>query len=215
MKEGEMIEIDYVGKTDGEIFDLTVKEKAEEEGISTDQLDLSPMKVLLGGKYIIPGLEEALLDMEEGEEKELEIDSENGYGKRDSDQIETFPEKTFEEQGVQVRPGEEIMVGGQRGKVVSKGSGRVRVDFNHPLAGKDLEYWVKVVRKVEDDEEIAEGIFEHRLGHGELKFEEDTVTVVHKHEDDGHSHSLSDEFKDRLTEEILEHTTFENVEFDE
>lgn len=211
-----MIEIDYVGKTDGEIFDLTVKEKAEEEGINTEQLDLSPMKVLLGEKYIIPGLEEALLDMEEGEEKELEIDSENGYGERDSDQIETFPEKTFEEQGVQVRPGEEIMVGGQRGKVVSKGSGRVRVDFNHPLAGKDLEYWVKVVRKVEDDEEIAEGIVDHRLGHGEIEFEEeDTVTVVHKHEHDGHSHSLSDEFKERLTEEITGYTGFENVEFDE
>ena len=210
-----MIEIDYVGKTDGEVFDLTDKEKADEEGINTEELDLSPMKVLLGEKYIIPGLEKAVLDMEEGEEKELEIDSEDGYGERDSDQIETFPEKTFEEQGVQVRPGEEIMVGGQRGKVVSKGSGRVRVDFNHPLAGKDLEYWVKIVRKVEDDEEIAEGIFEHRLGHGELEFDGDTVTVVHKHEDDGHSHSLSDEFKDRLTEEILDHTDFESVEFDE
>lgn len=215
MKEGEMIEIDYVGKTDGEVFDLTNEEKAEEEGINTEQLDLSPMKVLLGENYIIPGLENALMDMEVGEEKELEIESEQAYGKRDSDNIETFPESAFEEQNVQVRQGEDIMVGGRRGKVVSKGSGRVRVDFNHPLAGKDLEYWVKIVSKVEDDEEIAQGILDHRLGHGSLEFDGDTLTVVHKHEHDGHSHTLSDEFKDRLSEEILEHTEFEEVQFDE
>lgn len=215
MKEGEMIEIDYVGKTDGEVFDLTNEEKAEEEGINTEQLDLSPMKVLLGENYIIPGLENALMDMEVGEEKELEIESEQAYGKRDSDNIETFPESAFEEQNVQVRQGEDIMVSGRRGKVVSKGSGRVRVDFNHPLAGKDLEYWVKIVSKVEDDEEIAQGILDHRLGHGSLEFDGDTVTVVHKHEHDGHSHTLSDEFKDRLSEEILEHTEFEEVQFDE
>ena len=215
MESGEMIEIDYVGKTDGEVFDLTSKEKAEEEGVNTDQLDLSPMKVLLGENYIIPGLEDALMDMDVGEEKELEIESEQAYGKRDSDNIETFPESAFEEQNVRVRQGEDIMVGGRRGKVVSKGSGRVRVDFNPPLAGKDLEYWVKIVSKVEDDEEIAQGIVDHRLGHGSLEFDGDTVTVVHKHEHDGHSHSLSDEFKDRLSEEILEHTDFEDVEFDE
>lgn len=215
MKEGEMIEIDYVGKTDGEVFDLTNEEKAEEEGINTEQLDLSPMKVLLGENYIIPGLENALMDMEVGEEKELEIESEQAYGKRDSGNIETFPESAFEEQNVQVRQGEDIMVGGRRGKVVSKGSGRVRVDFNHPLAGKDLEYWVKIVSKVEDDEEIAQGILDHRLGHGSLEFDGDTVTVVHKHEHDSHSHTLSDEFKDRLSEEILEHTEFEEVQFDE
>ncbi len=215
MKEGEMIEIDYVGKTDGEVFNLTNEEKAEEEGINTEQLDLSPMKVLLGENYIIPGLENALMDMEVGEEKELEIEAEEAYGKRDSDNIETFPESAFEEQNVRVRQGEDIMVGGRRGKVVSKGSGRVRVDFNHPLAGKDLEYWVKIVSKVEDDEEIAQGIVDHRLGHGSLEFDGDTVTVVHKHEHDGHSHTLSDEFKDRLSEEILEHTEFEEVQFDE
>lgn len=215
MEKGEMIKIDYVGKTDGEIFDLTVREKAEEEGLDTSQVDFEPMKVLLGENYIIPGLEEILLDMDEGEEREVEIEAEQAYGERDSDNIETFPESAFEEQGVQVRPGEEIMVGGQRGKVVSKGSGRVRIDFNHPLAGKDLSYWVKIVGKVEDDEEIAEGILDHRLGHGDIEFNRETVTIIHKHEHDGHSHSLNDEFKERLSEEIKEYTSFEEVEFEE
>lgn len=210
-----MVKVDYIGKENGEIFDLTVEEKAEEEGLDTESMTFEPINVLLGEKFVIEGLEEALLDMEVGEEREIEIPAEKAYGNRDSDNMETFPEKAFEEQGVQVRPGEQLMIGGQRGRVVSKGSGRVRIDFNHPLAGKDLEYWVKIVEKVEDDEEIAEGILNNRLGHGELEIDEDKVTVIHKHEEDGHSHSLSDDFKERMREEILEHTEFEGVEFEE
>jgi len=210
-----MIKVDYVGKTDGEIFDLTSKEKAEEAGLNTEQMEFEPIYVLIGENYIIEGLEEALKEMSVGEEKDLEIPAGKAYGERSSDDVETFPEKEFKKQDVNVRRGEQIMVGGRRGKVVSKGSGRVRIDFNHPLAGKDLEYWVKVVEKVEDDQEKAQGILNNRLGHGDLEFNEDTVTIVHKHEHDGHSHSLSDEFKDRLSEEIKENTEFEEVKFDE
>lgn len=210
-----MVKVDYIGKENGEIFDLTVEEKAEEEGLDTESMTFEPINVLLGENFVIEGLEEALMEMEVGEEKEVEISAEKAYGNRDSDNMETFPEKAFEEQGVQVRPGEQLMIGGQRGRVVSKGSGRVRIDFNHPLAGKDLEYWVKIVKKVEDDEEIAEGILNNRLGHGELEFDGEKVTVIHKHEQDGHSHSLSDDFKERMREEIRDHTGFEEVEFEE
>lgn len=215
METGEMIKVDYVGKTDGEIFDLTSKEKADDAGLNTEQMEFEPIYVLLGENYVIEGLEEELLDMDEGEEREIEISAEKAYGERSSDDVETFPEKEFKKQGVNVQRGEQIMVGNRRGRVISKGSGRVKIDFNHPLAGKDLEYWVKVVEKVEDDEGIAQGVLNNRLGHGDLEFEDNTVTVVHKHEHDGHSHSLSDEFKDRLSEEILEHTEFEEVDFEE
>ncbi len=215
MEKGDMVKIEYVGKTNGEVFDLNSEEKAEEENLETEKVEFNPLPVLLGENYVIEGLEESLLDMEVGEEKELEISAEKAYGERDSDKVQTFPEKAFKDQGVQVRPGEDIMVGHQRGRVVSKGSGRVRVDFNHPLSGKDLEYWVKIVEKVDDDKEIAQSILNNRLGHGELEFDEDAVTVVHKHEHDEHSHTLSEEFKERLSEEILEYTAFEDVEFDE
>jgi len=215
MEKGEMVKLEYIGKENGEIFDLTVEEKAEEEGLDTESMNFEPISVLLGENFVISGLEEALMDMELGEEKEIDIPAEKAYGERDSDRTETFPEKAFEEQGVQVRPGEQIMIGGQRGRVISKGSSRVKVDLNHPLAGKDLEYWVKIVEKVEDDEKIAQGILENRLGHGELEFDGDTVTVIHKHEHEGHSHSLSDEFKERMRDEITEYTGFENVEFEE
>ena len=210
-----MILIDYVGKKqDGEIFDLTLEEKAKEEGLFNKDVDYSPIPVLVGHGYVIDGLDEELQDMEVGDEKEVEITSEKAYGDRDSEKIQTYPEKEFKKQGIQVRPGEELMIGNQRGKVLSNSSGRVRIDFNHPLSGKDLDYWVKVVEKVEDEEEIIDNIIEFRIGHGEAEFEEEKVTIVHEHDGD-HEHKLPEEVKNNIEEEILEATNYEEVEFQE
>jgi len=133
-----MIKVDYIGKQNGEIFDLTDEETAEEEGLDTESMNFDPINVLLGENFVIPGLEEALMDMEVGEEKEIEIPAEKAYGNRDSDNMETFPEKAFEEQGVQVRPGEQLMIGGQRGRVVSKRLRQGKNRLQPPISRKRL-----------------------------------------------------------------------------
>ncbi len=214
-EKGELVLIDYVGRTDGEIFDLSSEEKAKENNVYEEQRNYNPIPVLIGEDYIIEGLEDTVKEMDVGEEREVEIPAEKAYGERDSDAMETFPEKEFKKQDINVSVGERVMVGRRQGRVVSKGSGRVRIDFNHPLAGKDLEYWVKVQEKIEDDEEKARYIFDYRLGHGEIEFDNGKAIIVHKHEEDGHSHTLPEEAKEGIREEITEYTGIEEVEFDE
>ncbi len=215
MEEGDLILIDYVGKTsDGDIFDISNEETAKEEGVYSERMDYEPVPVLLGSGYVIEGLEETLLDMKVGESREdIDIPSEKAYGERDSDQIQTYPEREFKKQDVNVRVGDKIMVGNRQGKVLSKGSGRVRVDFNHPLSGKDLLYDVEVLEKVEDDEQKARQIFKYRLGHGDIEFEDNTVVIDHDIED--HDHQLPENVKEEIREEILENTGFEEVEIQE
>jgi FKBP-type peptidyl-prolyl cis-trans isomerase SlyD len=211
MEDGELVKIDYVGKTpDGEIFDLSNEERAKEEGVYNERMNYSPVPVLIGAGYVIEGLEEAVKDMEVGEEREIEVESEKAYGSRDSDNIQTYPEKEFKKQDVNVRPGDRVMVGDRQGRILSKGSGRVRVDFNHPLSGKDLEYEVEVLEKVEGDEEKAREIFRYRLGHGDISFEDDGVVIDHDIED--HDHEIPGNVKEELREEIIENTGFEEVE---
>jgi len=215
VEKGDMVLVDYVGRTGGEIFDLTDEEVAEEKGVKSDSLDYQPIPVLVGENYVIEGFEEALEGMEIGEEKTIEVPSEKGYGERSSEKVETYPEKEFKKQGVNVRPGEEIMIGNQRGRVISTGSGRVRIDFNHPLAGKDLEYDIKVVEKVEDDEEIAENIYSYRVGHGDdAEFEDGTVKIPKAHSHGDHVHELPEQLREELKEEIEKYTDLE-VEFTE
>lgn len=208
-----MVLIDYIGRADGEIFDLTLEDKAEEEDMEREDADYQPVPVLIGEEYVIEGLEEALLDMEVGEERELTIPKEKAYGDRNSDMVETYPEREFEKQGVQVRPGEEIMIGQQRGKVRSVNSGRVRVDFNHPLAGKELDYWVRVNEKVTSDEEIARRIYDYRIGHGDIEFDDGTVKIPESHSHGDHTHELPEEARAQIRKEILDHTSLDEVEF--
>lgn len=212
-----MVLVEYIGKTDGEIFDLTIEEKAEEKGMNTEEMDFSPIPVLIGEGYVIEGFEEALRDMEIGDEKEIEIGPEKAYGERDSEEVETYPEKEFTKQDVNVRQGEEVMIGNRRGKVIYKGSGRVKIDFNHPLAGKELEYWIKAKEKVEDDEEKAKKIFDYRVGHGseDMEFEDGTVSVPGTHSHEDHEHELPEQLRETVREEITGYTGFEEVEFTE
>lgn len=215
MENGDLILIDYVGKTEeGEIFDLSNEERAKEEDVYDDRVKYEPVPVLIGSGYVIEGLEEAVKDMEVGEsKKDIEISAQKAYGSRDSDQIETYPEKEFNKQDVNVRVGDQIRVGKKKGKIISKGSGRVRVDFNHPLSGKDLLYDAEIVEEVEDDEETTRQIFKYRLGHGDIEFEDEKVIIDHDIE--GHNHQLPEELKEELREEILENTNYEKVEIKE
>ncbi len=213
MEKGDLVLVDYIGRTDGEIFDLTYEDIAEEKGIKREDANYDPIPVLIGEDYVIEGFEEALEDMDVGDEKTIEVEPEKGYGDRDSDKVETYPEKEFKKQGVNVRPGEELMIGNQRGKVISVGSGRVRIDFNHPLAGKKLEYDVEVVEKVEDDEEIAEHIYSYRVGHGgDAEFEDSTVKIPKSYSHGDHVHELPEELREKVKQEIEDYTDLE-VEF--
>nr|EGQ40455.1 MAG: FKBP-type peptidyl-prolyl cis-trans isomerases 2 [Candidatus Nanosalinarum sp. J07AB56] len=210
MEKGELVLIHYTGKTDGEVFDTSREEVANENDLDTDQ-DFKPAPVLVGEQYVIEGLEEAVEQMEVGDSETVSVEPEKGYGERDSEDVDVYRESEFESQGIDnVRRGDELMIGNRRGRVLSNESGRVRIDFNHPLAGQELEYDVEVVEEVEDNEEKAEYIFSYRLGHGDISFEDGTATVTHDHD-----HEIPQHLKDTVRNEILEYTGLEDVEFEE
>ncbi len=158
--DGDVVEIDYVGRVQesGEIFDLTSESVAEEEGFETEEMELGPVNVLIGAEHVIPGLEDALKEMDEGDEQTVEVPAEEAFGERSSDAIETFSRGEFEDYDVEPRRGLVVEIDGRRGKIVSASAGRVRVDFNHPLAGDDLEYDVEVLSVVDDIEDRVDAV---------------------------------------------------------
>lgn len=214
MKEGELVLIDYTGRTDGNIFDTTREDDAEEFDYDRGDAEYEPVPVLIGREYVLEGLEDAVSDMEVGASKTVEIPPEKGYGKRTADDIERYSEREFRKQDVQVAPGEEVVIGDRRGKVVSAASGRIRIDFNHPLAGKTLEYEVEVLEKIEDDEEKARRIFKHHVGEEGVRFEDGKVIVPSTTEHEDHEHDIPEELKEKLREDIQLATELE-PEFEE
>ncbi|MDN5358715.1 MAG: hypothetical protein PWP76_558 [Candidatus Diapherotrites archaeon] len=132
-------------KDTGKVFD-----KVEEE---------EPYAVILGEDALIPGLAEALEEMKEGEEREIELPPEKAFGERKKELIVIIPEKEFRKRGIAPVPGLVIEADGRPGRVLSVSGGRVQVDFNHELAGKTVIYRVKVLAELKEPEEIAEALF--------------------------------------------------------
>jgi peptidylprolyl isomerase len=142
----KMVSFDYTGTlTDGTVFSQS------EAG--------QPLEFLVGSGTIIPTLETALMGMKVGETKTVTVKAADAYGEYDEAAIQDVPKEQF--------PSDLSLVAGQQYQVQT-GTGTmivtikevkektVSVDFNHPMAGKDLTFAVKIV-KIRDatKEELA------------------------------------------------------------
>ncbi|MHC1605227.1 MAG: FKBP-type peptidyl-prolyl cis-trans isomerase [Candidatus Methanofastidiosia archaeon] len=177
MEKGDFVEIDYIAKIkdSSKYFDVTNEDKAKEIGLFQKNKIYKPIKIVVGAKHVIEGLDNTLVEMEVGEEKDVEISPELGFGKRNPKLITTIPMREFSKQGIMPRPGLSIDIGGKWATVRNVSSGRVTLDFNHALAGRTLEYRVKIISRIDDTKEKLEAIIEFHLGDTESKKTEVTV----------------------------------------
>lgn len=165
MDNGAFVEIEFVGKVKdtGEIFDLTDENLAKEKKIYSPYNKYGPTTIILGNKQILPAVEAAVKGMSAGEKKTVVVEPKNGFGERDPKLFRIIPLSSFTKENRYPSVGEFIMFGNIRGRVVSISSGRVNVDFNHPLSGKVLEYDLKLDRIVEKTEEKISSIVSYYL----------------------------------------------------
>jgi FKBP-type peptidyl-prolyl cis-trans isomerase SlyD len=108
----------------------------------------SPLTYVHGGQQIVPGLERALVGMRAGEEKEVVVAPNDGYGALDPAAVTEVPKELV--------PAEARVAGTELVARSPEGATRlvrvreikeetVVIDLNHPLAGKTLHFDVKVV----------------------------------------------------------------------
>ncbi|MFL1705827.1 peptidylprolyl isomerase [Campylobacter sp. MOP7] len=122
----------------------------------------SQISFLTGRGHIIPKLEEEVSALKAGDRKNIVIEAAEACGLYDEKALQTLPKEQFA--GIELKEGMELFGQGEDGSnvrvIVSKiGEDDVTVDFNHPYAGKDLEFNVEVteVRDATEDE-IATGV---------------------------------------------------------
>ncbi|NPV51451.1 MAG: peptidylprolyl isomerase [Candidatus Methanofastidiosum sp.] len=164
MKNGDFVEIQYVGKIKetGKIFDVTDETKAKQANVYNEGNKYEPIQVIVGAGHVIKGLDESLLDIEVGETKTFDISPEKGFGKRDSSLLQIMHLNDFKKHGIFPRAGLKIEINGHWATVRSVSSGRVKLDFNHPLSGKTLLYEVTVLKKIEDSTDKINAILKVR-----------------------------------------------------
>ncbi len=150
----DFVEVNYTGKlVDGAVFDTTIAEVAKNNNIFNPKLNYAPVIICLGERQILPGLDEHLIGRELGKVFSIQLEPQDAFGKRDVKKVKIVPLNTFKDHKVQPYPGLQIDVDGEMGTITSISGGRVIVNFNHPLAGKQVEYEVKPIRKLTTIEE--------------------------------------------------------------
>jgi FKBP-type peptidyl-prolyl cis-trans isomerase SlyD len=129
-----------------------------------------PIDYVHGYGMLVPGLEAALVGLKAGDEKEVVVSPEEGFGTRDEELIMEIDRADFPDPK-KVAKGDEFIAESPDGdevsmRVVEVKPDSVVVDANHPLAGKELKYAVKI-RSVRDAtaEEIAEAAAELDAAH--------------------------------------------------
>lgn len=183
VEKGDMIRLDYKAciSENKVVFDTTIEDVAKEADIYNEKYTYVPMPYLVGSAKIFPALDEAIMKAAVGKESTVTITAEEGAGVRDPKLVEVHPLKEFYKQEINPYPGMEVSLGNRRGTVMSVGAGRVRVDFNNPLAGKDLEYTFTIADIIDKPEEKAAAIMEMDFGTSEdFKFDvkDDKVTIT-------------------------------------
>ena len=119
-----------------------------------------PLPYLHGAGNIVPGLENALTGRKAGDTLDVTVKPEEAYGLRNEEMIQSVPREAF--QGVDtIEPGMQFSAQGPAGAmlvtVVEADDTQVRIDGNHPLAGKTLHFAVRIdaVRDATPDEQAA------------------------------------------------------------
>ena len=170
MKDGDFVQVDYVGRIKGtnEIFDLTNEDVAKKENVYNPKITYKPVTLIVGGGFILRGLDEALKGMKVGERKTFEVAPDKAFGDRRDNMVKPLPLARFKEQNIDPFPGAVMTIGELRGRIISADGGRVKVDFNHPLAGKTLEYDLEIKALVEEQSEKVKSIVFYFTGIGDV-----------------------------------------------
>ena len=135
VEDGVVVTLDYTLKVDGEVIDTS-------DGSE-------PIQFIQGQDQIVPGLERELYGMKIGEDKHVLVPPKDGYGEVDPEDGMDVPRDEFPPE-IPLDPGTGVQLKTQEGEVISARVAAVTtesiyLDFNHPLAGKELHFEVKVV----------------------------------------------------------------------
>lgn len=134
VKNGDYVQVHYTGTLeDNTMFDSS-------EG-------RSPLEFQVGAPGIIKGFSDAVKDMALNEEKQFTLSPDQAYGPLHDDARREFPTEMLGDMKVEV--GQELRFNSPQGpvpgKVLAIEADKFTVDFNHPLAGQNLNFKIKLV----------------------------------------------------------------------
>lgn len=155
-KQGDKVRVHYTGTLeDGSIFDSSegfVEEcgdECEDEGCGCNANNSGPLEFLIGQGSLIPKFEEAVIGLEPGQSVQVKIPADDAYGQRAEEMVAVIERSEIPAE-ISPEPGQRMEVVLQDGTplpvvITDVTDTTVTLDANHPLAGLDLTFDIKLV----------------------------------------------------------------------
>lgn len=143
ISENKLVKLHYKGTLDdGSVFDSSEGRDA--------------LEFISGTGMIIPGLDKGIKGLKAGDKKQVKIESKDAYGPRMDEALQEVPKDQFPKD-IELKVGMQLAAQGPQGTIpvviTEINADTVKVDFNHPLAGKDLTFDVEIVEVKDATEE--------------------------------------------------------------
>lgn len=119
-----------------------------EDGSTFHTFDEDPLVVEIGSGSLVKGLEEELIGMKTGEEKEFKVSPEQGYGEENPEMAQTVEAKLFAKADITPKVGMVLKTPHGNCHITEILEDTVKISYNHPLAGRALDYKVRVLNIV-------------------------------------------------------------------
>lgn len=163
--KGDVVGLAFKGTTaDGVVFEETAPGKA--------------VLVVAGVGQVLPGLDDELLKTPVGEKRKVVVPKDKAFGDRDASKVVLVPLASFKAQGVTPQAGQVVELDGRRARVQSVAGGRVRVDFNHELAGQDLTYEYTIEKRYATPQAKLDAFAKEMLGLDSVAFKDGVATIT-------------------------------------
>ena len=136
MQSGTKVKVHYTGTLDdGTVFD------SSETG--------EPLEFTVGEGQVIPGFEDAVRDMNLNDEKTVKIEPKQAYGPKVNELVVQVPRDRFPAE-LNIEVGGSLVLKSPEGQNIPAVVSEVKkdvvvIDMNHPLAGKELTFKIKVI----------------------------------------------------------------------
>lgn len=152
MNKGDIVRLEFsLWLTDtNTLHNTNVEALAKEQNIYHEEHRYVPLSYIVGNAGFYAPIEESLLAAKVGEEVEVTITPDKGEGDRKADLVQIFPFRRiaslpqYKKEEAFPAIGDRVEIEGREGRIVALIAGRVRVDFNHELAGKTLKFKYKI-----------------------------------------------------------------------
>ncbi|MDP8002617.1 MAG: FKBP-type peptidyl-prolyl cis-trans isomerase [Caldisphaera sp.] len=166
--DGDFVLINYTIKVkDGnnlKVQETTYQDVAKQAGIFDPNKKYGPYLVVIGKSQLIEAVDDAIKEMQVGEKKEIIAKPEKAYGVKREDLVIRLPVKQLRRYNIPPKIGQKVEIGGRIGIIERLAERFAYIDFNHPLAGKDLSIDLEVVQKIDDFNDKVKYLVERWLG---------------------------------------------------